>query len=364
MKPLIRLFYNLFLKADSFPDPSSIEPNSVKNILVVRQHNQLGDMLCSLPLFAALKNKFVNSKITLVCSDDNKEIFNSPDEKYIDEIILYNKSGLLSLYDFYRDLKLRKYDIGIVPSTVSFSKTSHIINALAKPKLKAGVSNNGILVNEYDFMLDIKGSFLWNDEKKHQALRNIDIVKPVGASLSPEKVEKLHLHLSENEKKEAQEFLKKHLPLIKRYNIGFHPGAGKPPNRWSVENFAAIMEMLSAKYECNFIITSGPHDTETVTHLTDILKKKNIDFAVASGKHIRVIAALIHELDLYVTNDTGTMHVSGAVNTKTISIFGPTLGWEWAPLGKQNIFIQSVDQDINSISVEEVYNKCIQALEQ
>ncbi len=364
MRSLIKLYYNLFLKPETTPALSSIDPAKVKNILVVRQHNQLGDMVCSLPLFAALKNKFINSHITLICSKDNNSIFDSPSEKYIDEILLYNKSGPLSLWNFNNTLKQKKYDIGIVPSTVSFSRTSHIINAMAKPKIKVGVSDNGTIRNKYNFLLDIKNDFEWSKEKRHQASRNIDIVKQVGASLADDKIEKLHLHLSEEEKKEAQAFFKKHFHLHKRYLVGFHPGAGKVQNRWSVENFAELIEKLNEKHECNFLLTSGPMDEETVRHLSDILMHKKIDFTVVSGKHIRIIAAIINSLDMYVTNDTGTMHVSGAVNTKTVSLFGPTNGWEWAPLGKQNAYIQGSSSDINSIKVDEVFKTCLSVLEQ
>ena len=44
------------------------------NILVVRKHNQIGDMLCSLPLFKALKKKYPESSITLVASPTNYPI--------------------------------------------------------------------------------------------------------------------------------------------------------------------------------------------------------------------------------------------------------------------------------------------------
>jgi ADP-heptose:LPS heptosyltransferase len=65
-----------------------ISPDKVKNVLIVRQHNQLGDMLCSLPMFASIRKEFHNAEITLVASPDNYEILNSPSNKYLDHIIL------------------------------------------------------------------------------------------------------------------------------------------------------------------------------------------------------------------------------------------------------------------------------------
>ena len=45
--------------------------------------------------------------------------------------------------------------------------------------------------------------------------------------------------------------------------------------------------------------------------------------------------------DLYITNDTGTLHVAGGVDANVVSLFGPTHGYEWAPVGDNKICIQS-----------------------
>jgi len=60
------------LSPNSIPNYLTIlEREEIKNILVVRQHNQIGDMLCSLPLYSALKKKYPNSAITLVAAKTN-----------------------------------------------------------------------------------------------------------------------------------------------------------------------------------------------------------------------------------------------------------------------------------------------------
>ena len=71
---------------------------------------------------------------------------------------------------------------------------------------------------------------------------------------------------------------------------------------------------------------------------------------------IRKVGAVLKLTDLYITNDTGTMHVAGGVNANIISLFGPTHGYEWAPRGNDKIYIQSPSSDINEITVEDVYS--------
>ncbi len=60
------------------------------------------------------------------------------------------------------------------------------------------------------------------------------------------------------------------------------------------------------------------------------------------------------QFNLFITNDTGVMHVAAAAGVQTLSLFGPTDPLQWAPNGTQNRYINASDGDINSISIEEV----------
>jgi heptosyltransferase-2 len=55
------------------------------------------------------------------------------------------------------------------------------------------------------------------------------------------------------------------------------------------------------------------------------------------------------------------MHVAGATETPQISIFGPTNPFNWAPIGKNKLFIRKSEL-IDDVSVEDVYGLCEQLL--
>lgn len=156
-------------------DPEFLESGRVKNILIVRQHNQLGDMLCSVPLFAAVRKKYPGAHITLVASPINYEILFSDINPYIDKVITYQKSTAKDLLDFYRELRNHSYQIGIVPSTVSISRTSHIINYFSGAKIRAGVNSIDDKINSVSYLLNVKSDFKWNERKLHQTDRNLEV---------------------------------------------------------------------------------------------------------------------------------------------------------------------------------------------
>jgi heptosyltransferase-2 len=61
--------------------------------------------------------------------------------------------------------------------------------------------------------------------------------------------------------------------------------------------------------------------------------------------------------DLYITNDTGTMHSAAYSGGRVLALFGPTPGWEWAPEKSNLKYIQSPTDNIDDISVDEVFAK-------
>jgi len=136
-----------------------LESEKVKNILVIRQHNQIGDMLCSLTLYAALKKKYPDSSITLVAAKTNYEIPFIEINPYLDRVIIFDKQNSGTLLKFLHKLRESKYQIGFVPSTIKVSRTSHIINFLSGAKVRVGVKSIDGAINPSHKLLNVKSNF-------------------------------------------------------------------------------------------------------------------------------------------------------------------------------------------------------------
>ena len=352
-----------FFIKDKNIDVRNINFTSIKNILIVRQHNQLGDMMMSLPLLSAVRRKFPESKITLIASPDNFYPLEGDAGNLTDEIIIYDKSNLFNIFLLIFKLIFRKYDMGIVPSPTSISRTSHIINFLSGAKIRAGVKSINEKVNKFAHLLNVKSAFIWGNDV-HESIRNLDIAGQIGCTLTREQLESVSLIITYREDKTALKFIQENAPDRKKISIGIHCGAGKPQNRWNTINFTELISELNKKTNCNIFLTSGSMDKEPVTELEKQLKLRNINYKKIENTNARQVGAILRYFSLYITNDTGILHLAGYCGAKVLGLFGPSKGPILIPFKENCHYIQSKSDNINDITVQEVFNKALSIIEE
>ncbi|MFX4284748.1 glycosyltransferase family 9 protein [Aliarcobacter butzleri] len=107
--------------------------------------------------------------------------------------------------------------------------------------------------------------------------------------------------------------------------LGINPGATYgSAKRWYPEEFAKIAIEISKKYD--IVIFGGPAETNIAKDIENELVSKGItNYQNLAGKTtIPELIEKIAGLDLFITNDSGPMHIAAAYKVKTIAIFGPT----------------------------------------
>jgi ADP-heptose:LPS heptosyltransferase len=319
-------------------------------------------MLCSLTLYAALKKKYQDSRITLVAAQTNYEIPFTEINPYLDRVITFDKQNPGTLLKFLCKLRERKYQIGIVPSTIKVSRTSHIINFLSGAKIRVGVKSIDGYKNSSHRLLNVKSDFNW--KSTHQTKRNLEVVTQIGCDLTDEEIKSIKFRYSNEEINEAKEYLQKEFPNKNKKIIGFHPGAGKKQNMWQTNCFIELIKKIYDRYNNYILLTSGKIDETVIVEVETEMKKAGIPYKILNDFAIKKLGAILSLIDLYITNDTGSMHIAGFSDAKMISLFGPTNPAEWAPEGKNKYYIKSKTENINDITVEEVYNLCKKILKE
>lgn len=320
----------------------------------MRQHNQIGDMLCSLTLYKALKKKYPDARITLVAAKTNYEIPFFDINPYLDRVIIFNKSSIKTIIGFIRELRSRKYQLCFVPSTIVLSRTSHILNWISGSKVRVGVKSIDGKENRSHKYLNLKSDFKW--KKKHQSVRNLEIAKQIDCDLSEEEINSIKMNFKEEDISFAKDYIFTNFPDQKKKIIAFHPGAGKELNIWNYSNYIDLIKKLYGDFNNYVLITSGWTDNNIVELIWTELRSANIEFKVLHNMPVKRLGAILSMVDLYITNDTGTMHIAGYSNAKMISLFGPTNPAEWAPNGIHQKYVKSKTNDINGIAINDVYS--------
>ena len=159
-----------------------------------------------------------------------------------------------------------------------------------------------------------------------EIVRNVGLAGMLGC---PERGLQLEFPLFDEDRAEAAALLGR-LARPDRPRIGLHAGVSRPSRRWPAERFAALGDELARRFGAQIILTGGPVEAATVRAVADRMAAQPL--SLAGETSLGGLAALIAELDLFVSNDTGPAHLACAVDTPSITIFGPGDHARWAPL--------------------------------
>ncbi|QQS37072.1 MAG: glycosyltransferase family 9 protein [Ignavibacteriales bacterium] len=348
--------YWIFGKLLGVREISGTDIGPLKKILIVRPHNQLGDLLAGVSLFRALKEKFPESHITLIVSP-----FNYPGmvkNKFIDRIFIFNKKRIFNPVYLFKFRKVLKddYDMVIVPVVVSISFTSNLISRLANARIRIGAKSLDGKKNKSDYFFTHKVIIDWRRHPdSNVSERSLDIIRPFGINTTNYRSE---ITFDKPDEQYADKYIAGLGLERNEFLIGIHAGAGKVNNRWSLIKYKTLIEKLNAEYSVKIYLTGSKADKEEVSFIVN-----ELDFHVGLfiNQEIPRVAALISRSDLFISNDTGIMHVAGTTDTPQVSIFGPTNPFNWAPIGPNKLFVRKSDL-IDDVAVDDVFTLCKQLL--
>jgi heptosyltransferase-2 len=138
---------------------------------------------------------------------------------------------------------------------------------------------------------------------------------------------------------DAEDVVRKFIPESKKALIGVAPGATYgAAKRWSPEKFAEVADKLNEKFYTQGIILGGKSDGETAN---EVQKMARVELINLAGKTSLLEAIyLISQCRLFLSNDSGLMHIAGALNVPTVAIFGSTNPVTTSPVGKNSVIVR------------------------
>jgi heptosyltransferase-2 len=295
--------------------------------ILIRGTNWIGDAILTLPAVASIRATYPRAHIAVLVKPwvaDIYKIFSA-----VDEIIIYkNKFDTpAGVFRLARMLKGKKFDAAIL---LQNAIEAAIIAFAAGIPLRAGYDSDArglLLTHRVHRTEEIR--------KVHQIDYYLEMVKALGC-VSVDREMHLETKISLSD---AGHVLRKFVPETIKTIIGIAPGATYgPAKRWFPDRFAAVADKLDEKYFTQGILLGGKSDWGVAQEVQRLARTELINLA---GKTtLREAIYLISQCRLFISNDSGLMHIAGALNIPTIALFGSTNPVTTSPAGNQSVIVR------------------------
>lgn len=288
----------------------------------------IGDTLLSTPTFRALRAAFPSARILAVVNEGTQEMLDgNPD---IDEILPFHRrrkdEGGIGRWKeeaaLVRSLRAFRPDLSV---NLTEGDRGAIFSMLSGARYRVGVTPNrkGFLGKEVLFT-HLCGP---HDRFRHAVLRDLDVVAAAGI---PPADLRLRLSLSDKDRETAARIL-----LEAGIEAGRPFAVVQPTSRWTFkcwteDGMAGVISHLADRGIAP-VVTSGPAPVEVAQAERIRERAGGRAVSLAGRLSLKELGAVIAPARLFVGVDSAPMHVSAAVGTPTVALFGPTGAFNWAP---------------------------------
>ena len=323
-------------------------------ILIIKMAG-IGDLLLATPALRALRETYPHAHIDLLVTPDSAGILNG--WQVIDRIIVLDKylfdypqqfltrpHNLLRLKPLWRDLRDGHYDAVLLLHhlTLPFGRLKHqLLLRATGAQWRVGLDNgHGWFLN-----VRVKDNGFG---AMHEAEYYLAVAGAVGAKT---KDKRLVVPLSEADHRQAWQLLYEHeTPQnIRHPIIAMHPGSGgySTARRWAPERFAQLADTLYSGVGGQLLLLGGPEEAELHQHIIDMMHSEMSVRSMAGKGSIKVTAALLEQVDLFIGNDSALVHLAVAAGTPTVAIFGLTNAQAWGPFADEKAGQQALIVRLN-----------------
>jgi heptosyltransferase II len=282
-----------------------VRVSEAPNILLLNL-NHIGDVLFTTPAIRALRDKYPSARIVCVVSSTVAAVLHG--NPNIDRLEVRQRKGLMNSLLTGLILRSERFDISICFSFSSFDLAA--IASIAGVKKRVGFA--------YPQIRSLLNMTVRDDESKHRVESYLDLVRAI---TSVESSYPMEMFVSEEDLAFAEGFLSSEGFSMDRPLVGLNPGGSKRHNMWFPDRFAAVADLLQHS-GAGVIIFGGASE---VALAQEIASKMETPPVIAAGRAtIGQSAALISRCAIFISGDTGPLHMAVSLGIPSVAIFGPT----------------------------------------
>lgn len=299
-----------------------IGQDAIRRILVIEPKN-IGDVVLTLPFLAQLKALWPDAQITLLANPFARQLFEGTN--FVDEFIdtnlgwseratrynplAYNWKELTRLR---RELPNRHYDLAF---KCCMHIREHIVIGLSGARRRIAYAfgmGDSVLTDRVRVV----------DPNRHKVADWLELAAQVAP---PVQAAPARLKVSQSEREWADEYLSSR-GIDSTTLVGIHPGASVPAKQWPLNRFHEVARTLAQRKNTRVLTFVDPAGYGA--------SLGEIEGVATAQVSLRQLMALIERCALLVCNDSGPMHIAGALGVRTVAVFGTGINLWFAPLGE------------------------------
>ena len=285
-----------------------LSPEQVNRILIIRLA-PLGETVLTTPVVRVLREHFRDAYIAYMVAPTREDLVSA--NPHLNEVLTYQASVPKLIYQIAR----RKFQIAVILQP-TFRLVLHTF--LARIPFRVGFETNAAGKKLLNLAVP-------NNTAQHETQRYLNVVQALGVEVANDEPE---VFVDAEGNAWVNNFLGIQNLDDNKPIIGLNPGAATIYRRWQASNFAVLGDLLHETYKAHIVITTGPREGELAAQVAEQMSYSPVIVDQATPMQL---AALLQRCNLYISNDTGPMHLSTAVKTPTVALFGASNLIQWAP---------------------------------
>lgn len=303
-------------------------PDSFERILIIRW-DRIGDMVLSTPALEALRRRFPDAGIDVLASSMNAPVLIK--HPSVDNVIVW-KGPPGSLWSYrspgaVRLLRRNGYDL-VLDMIMDWPVSSALLAALVAP-YRSGFREAG-----KEAFYTLQGSE--PDRGRHLVENNARLLEILGVTSAD-----THPYLG----------IKRREPGYP-VRVGIHPGGFYPAQRWPAGCWIELIQRMRKDTPVKEVVLL--HDPGADNSLEDDWRREMPGSDIIRSENVYDLIETIQELDTLLCNNSGPLHIAGALGVPTLSTMGPTNPDLWWPLGEGQVVVRSHTSSVEDITVEDM----------
>lgn len=305
-----------------------------KRIAIFRM-GHLGDTIIALPAFWTVRRRFPNAWITYLVQEHGKGNLVQANDilrlgSVYDEKISYTLgSGGVSIMDVLRTLlRLRQKRI----DTLIYIPPYRTERQLARDEKFFRLAGVRQIIGMQGFReTNYRPQGTPLPTVKHEADILLSHLSRDGVKVDVDPLTLMDMAFTDDERGFARTWLQSHTITSDRPIIGIGPGSKMLAKLWDIDRFIAVAQQLDKEYAPTFLIFGSKAEHEVCERVAQSVKHA---VNVAGEFTVRESGAVFEHCDLYLGNDTGTMHIAAAAGVRCVALFSAR-DWpgRWYPYG-------------------------------